>query len=77
MTQQPKLLELAKLVMRNEAKSIELGVLLRGYATQEELKVVEGILEKCRERQNSAGKKFAGTFAEQIFNLASSMEKLG
>lgn len=75
MNQKPDYKKILGQMLMNEAKSIEMGTLLRSYATQEELLSIEQILENCKQRQKSAGKTTVINVLDQFLGLVKANTK--
>lgn len=70
MTTKNKIGEILKQMLRNELKSVEMGILLRSYATPEELNQIQLILENCKHRQKSHNVNVTGTLLTEFFAFA-------
>lgn len=68
--------ETMKLMLNNELKSVEMGTLLRNYATPEELATVEQIINECKRRQKSQGINTVGTLINEFFKISDAKKKI-
>lgn len=70
MTAEVNTRDILQRMLQNGAKSLELGILLRGYATDQELLLIQDVVEKCREREKQTGMNRAGTLLSEFFTLS-------
>lgn len=75
MTSNSNIETVLKQMLHNELKSMELGMLLRSYATPEELDQIQYILEKCKNRQRRSNSSAAGTLLTEFFALIDANKK--